>query len=363
MSDSHESDDTEVHPAHEFGTDVFRGINISQTAANLLGLALCTGPEPFHTCFVGEWVDRTNQSRLADRLQQMVGAEYVNSESAPKRTFLDTLGELDDPILLDNADQFDSTLESLYEPLLRQQYTRVGDQEPQQFTSSVIATAALKPEAIDRYNPLSEQVPFTQTDIAMFDALIVSQSAAPSTTTAPETGRTLETLQDTLEQANTYEPTVPDNDSDPIAYEVEQHQNKLDFTPTELQMASVDRLVHAAARLRHSETVAPEDAHVVLDLLSESASTETDPDDEEMDADLLETGTPQSQRDRVRLTKEILGALGEEHDGHVPFEALADEMVQYDIDEETLKHTLEKLAQKGDVIEPRNNYYSLYGEP
>jgi replicative DNA helicase Mcm len=76
-----------------------------------------------------------------------------------------------------------------------------------------------------------------------------------------------------------------------------------------------------------------------------------------MDVDRLETGQSTAQRDRVRSIVELIEELDGEYNGGAPHEVLVDRAEEVGIDREKTQHELQQLKQKGEIYEPRQDYY------
>jgi len=110
------------------------------------------------------------------------------------------------------------------------------------------------------------------------------------------------------------------------------------------------RLSIAFARLRLSETVEIADAERAIDLTKEVVGLRFDPETGEFDDQRTGSGTIKSQRDRRRALKTLVDNVG---DGLVPHDELVDRATEVTgADADTIENDLEKLKQKGEVIEP-----------
>ena len=84
---------------------------------------------------------------------------------------------------------------------------------------------------------------------------------------------------------------------------------------------------------------------------------EEEPDDAELDADLIETGTTQSQRDRVRDVLTIVEELESKNDRGAEIEEVIQTTTdEQDLDREQVEHQIENLKQKGELYEPAQGY-------
>lgn len=354
MAKSNTGDDT-PHPAKTIGNELFSGFELTPSAQSFLTLAVYCGDDPLHTCLIGEWQDRTSQARLTERLRNLEPTTYLDGHTATQGTVLSALETVEDVLLIDNADELRSGLRFLYEPMTQQQYT-VDATTTLDIDCSVIAIMTPPHGRFSKYDPIDDQVPAGHDELALFDLVITSlrydeshplhDSATPSELTGEQ--------KQHLAEANTFQPEL----SDDLRNQVHQQLTRDDFPPTPIEYSAHTKLAQAMARTRQSDTVSEDDVRELLTMFRDMTA-DTRSSTGNLDADMLETGTPKSQRDRVKLVKEVIGALEEEHDGNVPFDALADTMEQNDIDEDRLEGTLDMLMRKGDIIEPRTRHYSL----
>jgi replicative DNA helicase Mcm len=116
------------------------------------------------------------------------------------------------------------------------------------------------------------------------------------------------------------------------------------------QEEAIERLAEASARVRLSDEVTKEDVERALSLVQKSMQqVGIDPETGDFDADVVETGSSKSQRDR---RKQVLAIVGE-HDG-TTVEEVADIMKR---NEEKVEHAVEKLKQRGELYERNGEIY------
>jgi replicative DNA helicase Mcm len=122
------------------------------------------------------------------------------------------------------------------------------------------------------------------------------------------------------------------------------------------KLEGIQRLAEASARVRLSETVESEDIDRARRLIGRSMrDVGLDPDNGQLDADIVETGTARSQDERIEWIKQYI----REHAGAepVPFDALQTAAEEHGIGENQLKYEVKKLKQKGEIYEPRTDHY------
>lgn len=113
------------------------------------------------------------------------------------------------------------------------------------------------------------------------------------------------------------------------------------------------RLAEASARVRLSDTVEKEDVDRILEVVKASLEDiGMDPETGEFDADVIETGTSKSQRDRIRNIKGIIAEVEGEHDDGAPIEEVLDRAKAAGMDHSKAEQEIEKLRRQGDVYEP-----------
>lgn len=119
------------------------------------------------------------------------------------------------------------------------------------------------------------------------------------------------------------------------------------------------RLLIAQTRLRHRTKTEMQDVQRVMMLVQESFKALIDPISGKMDADLLETGIGKSQRDRIRVMKEIIKELQEEQKSAVPMKDIVERAVGAGIKERDVEDTISKLKSIGEILEASNKRYRV----
>ncbi|MBX0322450.1 minichromosome maintenance protein MCM [Halomicroarcula sp. F13] len=126
---------------------------------------------------------------------------------------------------------------------------------------------------------------------------------------------------------------------------------------TARKLEALVRLAEASARIRLSDTVEETDADRAVDIahycLKEIG---VDPETGEFDADVVETGTSKSQRDRIQNIRGIIADIEDEYDEGAPIDVVVERAEEVGIDESKAEHEIEKLKQKGEVYEPRTDH-------
>ncbi|WP_458207496.1 minichromosome maintenance protein MCM [Haladaptatus sp. NG-SE-30] len=126
---------------------------------------------------------------------------------------------------------------------------------------------------------------------------------------------------------------------------------------TARKLEALVRLSEASARVRLSDTVEQEDADRVIDIVRSCLQDiGVDPETGQFDADVVETGTSKSQRDRIKNIKQLIADIEEEYDEGAPVEVVLDRADEIGMDPSKAEHEIEKLKQKGEVYEPSTDH-------
>jgi replicative DNA helicase Mcm len=126
---------------------------------------------------------------------------------------------------------------------------------------------------------------------------------------------------------------------------------------TARKLEALVRLAEASARVRLSDEVEKEDAERVIDIVRSSLQDiGVDPETGEFDADVVETGTSKSQRDRIKNIKALIQEIEAEYDDGAPVDVVLDRAEEVGMEQSKAEHEIEKLKQKGEVYEPRTDH-------
>jgi replicative DNA helicase Mcm len=126
---------------------------------------------------------------------------------------------------------------------------------------------------------------------------------------------------------------------------------------TARKLEALVRLAEASARVRLSDTVEPEDADRAIEVVRKCLEDiGVDPETGEFDADVIETGTSKSQRDRIKNIKGIIQELEAEYDDGAPVEAVIERAGEIGMNESKAEHEIQKLKNKGDIYEPSTDH-------
>jgi replicative DNA helicase Mcm len=126
---------------------------------------------------------------------------------------------------------------------------------------------------------------------------------------------------------------------------------------TARKLEALVRLAEASARIRLSDTVEREDASRSVDIVRYCLEDiGMDPETGEFDADMVETGTSKSQRDRIKDLLSLVQNIEEEYDEGAPVDVIIERAEEAGMEASKAEHEIEQLKQKGEVYEPQNNH-------
>jgi replicative DNA helicase Mcm len=127
---------------------------------------------------------------------------------------------------------------------------------------------------------------------------------------------------------------------------------------TARKLEALVRLAEASARIRLSNTVDKGDAERAIKIVRTCLEdVGIDPETGEMDADTVETGTTNTQRNRINTVKGIITELESESDGGVPIADIIEEAEKIDIDQADVRQEIESMRHNGDLYEPEYEKY------
>ena len=126
---------------------------------------------------------------------------------------------------------------------------------------------------------------------------------------------------------------------------------------TARKLEALVRLAEASARVRLSDSVELEDAERVIEIVRSCLKDiGVDPETGEFDADVVETGTSKSQRDRIKNIKALIEEIEEEYDEGAPVDEVLNRADEVGLDEGKAEHEIEQLKTRGELYEPRTDH-------
>jgi replicative DNA helicase Mcm len=127
---------------------------------------------------------------------------------------------------------------------------------------------------------------------------------------------------------------------------------------TARKLEAIIRLAEASARVRFGDTVSVKDANRAISIVKSSLEdVGRDPETGEFDADVIETGTSKTQRDRIKSLKGLISEIESESDDGAPHEEIVDRAEEVGLDESKIDDEIEKLRRKGELYEPTQDHY------
>jgi replicative DNA helicase Mcm len=127
---------------------------------------------------------------------------------------------------------------------------------------------------------------------------------------------------------------------------------------TARKLEALVRLAEASARVRLADEVTEADANRVIDIVRSCLQDiGVDPETGEFDADVVETGTSKSQRDRIRGIKEVIAEMQDEYENGAPLEEVLDAAEAEGMERSKAEHEIETLKQKGEIYQPSQDHF------
>jgi DNA replicative helicase MCM subunit Mcm2 (Cdc46/Mcm family) len=126
---------------------------------------------------------------------------------------------------------------------------------------------------------------------------------------------------------------------------------------TARKLEALVRLAEASARVRLSDSVTAGDAERVIDIVqSQLNDIGIDPETGDLDADIVETGTSKTQRDRIRGIKDIIADLQDEYEEGAPLEEVLDEAEAEGMERSKAEREIDKLKEQGEIYQPNKDH-------
>jgi len=133
------------------------------------------------------------------------------------------------------------------------------------------------------------------------------------------------------------------------------------FTPRQLE--AFIRLAEASARMRLSNVVTAEDAERAIKIVEYYLTkVGMDRETETIDIDIITTGIPRSQKDKMKTLVDIIREICDEIDAPAPFEEIVSRAEQQGLDKTTVESLIVKMRREGIIFEPKHGRYKLTQE-
>lgn len=123
------------------------------------------------------------------------------------------------------------------------------------------------------------------------------------------------------------------------------------------KLETIIRLAEASARLRLSDDVEQKDAERATNITRASLQDiGADPETGNFDADVVETGTTEEEKDRSEKVKDIIIDIEKEHKRGAPIDRVLERAEKEGIERSVAEHEIEKLRSQGDLYEPKEDH-------
>ncbi|WEU40713.1 MAG: hypothetical protein OdinLCB4_001950 [Candidatus Odinarchaeum yellowstonii] len=126
---------------------------------------------------------------------------------------------------------------------------------------------------------------------------------------------------------------------------------------TARQLEALIRLVEARARMALKKEATVDDAEAVIRLMKNCLrQVGVDRETGKMDIDIIMTGAPKSQRDKLATLLDVISTLEKENKGPVQIQEVIDRAKEYQLEEGFVKEALQRLLNDGTIFEPEPGY-------
>jgi replicative DNA helicase Mcm len=127
---------------------------------------------------------------------------------------------------------------------------------------------------------------------------------------------------------------------------------------TARKLQALHRLAEASARIRLSPDATLDDAELAVSIVKDCLQDiGIDPETGELDADVIETGTSKTQRQRIKNVKGLILDHESDTDHGAPLVNVIDSAESIGIDESKVRHEIQKLKDRGEIYEPADEHY------
>ncbi|MCX9014373.1 MAG: minichromosome maintenance protein MCM [Candidatus Methanoperedens sp.] len=129
---------------------------------------------------------------------------------------------------------------------------------------------------------------------------------------------------------------------------------------TARQLEALVRLAEASARVRLSSVITPEDTkRIVRIVMASLQQVMTDPETGKLDSDMINTGMGKSQRDKVRVVRDIIKQVQEDHKGGAPKEEIISRAEESGIKKDSVEDMIQQLKRSGEIYETSNEKFRV----
>ena len=302
-------------------------------------------------------------------------------------------------LAVDDLDHMPEDVQAnLHEPMEEQTVSVSKGDANEVLSARTSITAAANPKygRFDQYEPIGEQIELAPALMSRFDLIFthtdevdaesdskvashildvnhVGELRSRNTTEASdESDELLEIAEPEIEipllrkyiahaRRNCFPELTPDAKEAIEAFYVDLRSNGADEdAPVPVSARKVEavvRLAEASARMRLSNTVDQEDADRVIGLVrSALQDIGVDPETGGFDADVIETGSSEEQRERVKIVLGIIQELESHYDEGAPIEEVLDLSEENGLPAEKAEHEIDKMKEQGDLYQPNKGH-------
>lgn len=294
---------------------------------------------------------------------------------------------------VDEIDKVDeAAVSSLHNALEAQQVeiSKAGINATLPAETSLLAAGNPKYGRFDQYESMGEQIDLPPSLLSRFDLIFTLSEQPDKDEDARLTKHILETKRagkfythgNESQDTSTVETEIP---QDVLrAYVAYARQNVYPHIPEELddkvvdwfvkfrkageyednpvpitarKVEAIERLAEAHARVRLSETVSEADLKAAASLVERSLrNVGMDPETNQFDADVVETGCSRSQQKRIKDILSIIEEQEQEYDAGVPTKVVLQEAMDRDYGKEKSRHEIQSLKDNGEIYEPKQDH-------
>jgi len=127
---------------------------------------------------------------------------------------------------------------------------------------------------------------------------------------------------------------------------------------TTRQLMSIIRIAEASAKIRLSPVVTEDDVNLAKELLLYSLKeVGINPETNRLDIDIIMSGISSTQRQKLSKVLDIIKDLQKDFPDGVPLNEILNESKKYNLEEEKVKETIEKLLKEGYIYESGDKKY------
>ncbi|WP_277540208.1 minichromosome maintenance protein MCM [Haloarcula laminariae] len=290
----------------------------------------------------------------------------------------------------------DDVVSSMHDALSTEQVhvNKAGINTTLQSRTAVLAAGNPKYGRFDKYTALNEQVELGPTILSRFDLIFQIRDNVDEDRDDAIAGHILDT-QHAAKRAMVDDETLTDDDREQVepALDREEMQQYIAyaraFTPlfetedvkrmlqdehvrlrqvngddedatvpiTHRKLEGAYRLAEASAKARFSAYIQEQDVKRALRLIGRSLQDWGQNEDGELDADVTESSTSATQRDRLEILGEVLKEMQIQYDDGVPVgELIANVTDEANCSAKATESDIEKLKRKGEIVEPKTDH-------